>query len=73
VLELKRTREGLSDKDVGRQLIEDIAHYKASSDCQHLVCFVYDPEGRISNPDGLVADLESHPPAGLTVRVVIAR
>ena len=36
-------------------------------------CFVYDPEGRISNPDGLVADLERNPPAGLEVRVVIAR
>jgi hypothetical protein len=73
VLELKRTRRGLGDRDVGKQLIEDIAHYRASSDCDHLVCFVYDPEGRISNPDGLVADLEAHPPSGLTVRVVIGR
>jgi len=71
VLELKRTRKGLDDGELGKQLVADIAYYNASADCDHLVCFVYDPESRISNPAGIKADLERSP--GLDVRVVIAR
>lgn len=57
VVEIKKTRKGLSDKEVGNQLIEDIARYKAHPDCSVLICFVYDPEGRISNPRGIENDL----------------
>jgi hypothetical protein len=71
VLELKRTRDGLDDREVGNQLIEDIAHYGAHPDCERLICFVYDHDHRISNPDGLVHDLTSNPPGGLDVNVVI--
>jgi len=57
VIEVKHTRDGLSAKEVGTQLIEDIARYKTHQDCRMLVCFVYDPEGRIINPRGLEKDL----------------
>ncbi len=57
VIEVKKTRIGLSDKELGKQLIEDKAKYKTHQDCTRLICFTYDPEGRISNPKGLQNDL----------------
>ena len=57
VIEVKKTREGLGDKEVGEQLIIDIDKYKAHPDCERLVCFVYDPEERIHNPIGIMNDL----------------
>lgn len=58
VIEVKKTRESMKDKDIGEQLIIDIAKYKAHPDCKILICFVYDPDGRIVNPDGIIKDLE---------------
>lgn len=57
VIEVKKTRDGLSAKEVGEQLMIDIATYSTHPDCKTLVCFVYDPEGRIGNPVGLEKDL----------------
>ncbi len=57
VIEVKKTRKGLDDKEVGNQLILDSLHYKVHPDCKHLICFVYDPENRIKNPRGLESDL----------------
>ena len=58
-VELKMTREGLSDKELANQLILDIKRYPSHGSCKTLVFFVYDPEGRIANPRGLQADLNS--------------
>ena len=58
VIEVKKTRKGMKDKDLGEQLIIDISKYKVHPDCQRLICFVYDPEGRIINPEGIIKDLE---------------
>lgn len=58
VIEVKKTRNTMKDKDLGEQLIIDIAKYKAHPDCKKLICFVYDPDGRIVNPEGIVKDLE---------------
>ncbi len=57
VIETKKTRKGLGAKELGEQLIIDIARYKKHPNCAHLVCFVYDPENRIANPRGLESDL----------------
>lgn len=57
VIEVKKTREGLGDKELGEQLIIDIDKYKKHPDCEKLVCFVYDPEERIHNPVGIMNDL----------------
>lgn len=57
VVEIKKTRQGLDAKELGSQLIEDIARYQAHPDCDALVCFVYDTEGHISNPRGIENDL----------------
>jgi len=57
VVEVKRTRLKLESKQVGDQLLIDIGRYQAHPGCKTLLCFVYDPEGRIANPRGLEADL----------------
>lgn len=57
VIEVKKTRKGLSDKELGKQLIEDKERYKAHPDCKKLICFTYDPESRILNPKGIQNDL----------------
>jgi len=57
VIEVKKTRKGLGDKELGKQLIEDKEKYKAHPDCKKLICFTYDPEGRIVNPKGIQNDL----------------
>ena len=57
VIEVKKTRPGLGAKEIGNQLIQDIERYQVHPDCKTLYCFVYDPEGRVSNPVGLEMDL----------------
>ncbi len=59
VIEVKKTRLGLADKELGDQLIIDVERYKVHPDCKRLICFVYDAEGRIGNPNGLMADLNN--------------
>jgi len=71
VLEAKKTRPGLGAKELGTQLIEDIARYKQHPDCKTLVCFAYDPDGRIANPRGIESDL-SRTNDQMRVRVIIA-
>jgi hypothetical protein len=62
VIEVKKTRKGLGDKELGNQLIEDKERYKTHPDCKKLICFTYDPEGRITNPKGLETDLNKQEP-----------
>lgn len=70
VLEVKKTRQGLSAKEIGDQLIIDIERYKKMQGCKTLVCMVYDPENRITNPGGLQADL-SGTKEGLLVELLV--
>jgi hypothetical protein len=70
VLELKKTRAGLADKQLGDELIIDSARYAAHPDCKTLVCIVYDPENRIINPSALQADLSGNK-NGISVDVII--
>ena len=70
VIEVKKTRKNLTDKEIGEQLIVDIRKYAEHPDCSNLLCFVYDPEGRIGNPTGLEDDL-SRTENGLPVLVFV--
>jgi hypothetical protein len=70
VIETKKTRDTLRDKEIGSQLIEDIERYKNHPNCHKLYCFVYDPEGLIGNPKGLENDL-SGTKDHISVKVVI--
>ncbi len=56
-IEIKKTRPNLRDKELGEQLIIDKERYKSHHNCKTLICFVYDPEELIINPEGLVSDL----------------
>ncbi len=71
VVETKKTRASLHVGKLGEELLIDRARYEKHPNCQILVCFVYDPEGRIGNPVGLERDLEDHD-GNLKVRVIVA-
>ena len=71
VIEIKKARKGLGAKELGAQLIEDIARYENHPDCDTLVCFVYDPDGRLrvfeaygKGPDVLAHDIRAVLAAG---------
>lgn len=59
VIEVKKTRKGINDRELGKQLIEDKERYRSHPDCKKLICFAYDPEGRIVNPRGIENDLNT--------------
>ncbi len=56
-IEVKKTRESMDEKELSKQLIDDIARYKKLPNLKTLVLFVYDPDERINNPVGLENDL----------------
>ena len=70
VIEIKKARPGFGAKELGTQLIEDIARYQAHPNCDILICFVYDPDGRIANPRGIEGDL-NRTENGFAVEVLI--
>lgn len=72
VIEAKKTRAKLGAKEIGEQLAVDIIRYRAHPDCKSLICFVYDPEERITNPRGLEKDL-SKPVEEMQVEVHIVQ
>lgn len=70
VVEAKYASERLRDKRIGEELIIDISRYQSHPSCRFLICFVYDPEHQIRNPEGLEADL-SKKHGNLDVRVIV--
>jgi hypothetical protein len=56
---VKKTRPGLTAQDLTDQLRIDAARYRFHGRCTMLLCFMYDPDGRIGNPQGLEASLTS--------------
>ncbi|MEO8148568.1 MAG: hypothetical protein ABI723_13060 [Bacteroidia bacterium] len=71
VIEIKKTRNTLKDKEVGNELLLDIMHYKSHPDCKRLICFVYDPDSLIVNPRGIEDDLNKHTSDELIVEVYV--
>lgn len=69
-IETKMTRNGLQDREVGEQLAIDIARY--GDKCQTLICFIYDKGSLLSNPYGLISDLEALGADRVHVKVYIA-
>jgi len=70
-VEVKMTRDGLRDREIGDELLQDVARYKNHPDCSNLVCFIYDPKGLLKNPQGLASDIEKQSDSRLTVKAVI--
>ena len=71
VVEVKMTREKLADKEIGDQLIIDIERYKEHPDCNTLICFIYDPNGKIANSHALIGDLQNQSRDDLKVIVLV--
>ncbi len=69
-VEAKMTRKNLGQREIVTQLAEDILRYQAHPDCKTLICFVYDPSGKCSNPTALENDL-TQPHGALDVMVVV--
>lgn len=55
----KKTRSGLTAKELADQVAADFAYYGAQGRCSTLFCFMYDPEGRIGSPKRLETTLTS--------------
>lgn len=70
VIETKMARPTLTHKEVGDELLVDIARYKGHPHCKELWCFVYDPRGYVSNPRGIETDLSGERD-GLSIEVRI--
>jgi len=70
VIEVKKTRDSLSTADLASELLADIARYRSHPNCKTLVCFIYDPDGRIMNAEGLIHDLETSAPMPVRVFIV---
>lgn len=71
VIEVKKASNKLRDKEIGRQLIQDISHYKEHPDCKTLLCFIYDPEGMVGNPEAIIKDLTKNSTDDFQVKVFI--
>lgn len=57
IIEAKMTRKGLGQREVANELIIDIARYAQMPKVDRLICLVYDPTRRCSNPSALEHDL----------------
>jgi len=73
VIETKMTRKNLTQPELVRQLIQDKEQYRGHPDCGALVCFVYDPERRLSNPAAIERDLSDTHGRPATIVVVSPR
>ena len=70
-IEVKMTRDNLKDKEIGEQLIIDIAKYQQHPDVNTLYCFVYDPNAILHNPVGLENDLNKRSTDNFGVKVFV--
>jgi len=61
-VEAKMARKGLGQKELVTQLAKDILRYQSHQDCKTLMCFVYDPTAKCSNPTALENDLTKKQP-----------
>lgn len=59
VVVVKQTRSGLTTRDIAEQVTADSARYSTRPHGATLLCFIYDPDGRVGNPRGLEADLST--------------
>ena len=71
VIELKFVHDRYTDRTLGDELILDAKRYQAHPDCGLLICFVYDPQQRLKNPEALEHDVSVH--SGLLPVHVVVR
>ncbi len=74
VIETKRVRDKTHASKVGDELIIDIEHYRKHQNADHLWCVIFDPDLYITNPKGIVSDLEgtrTTPEGNVNVKVIV--
>ncbi|WP_445487834.1 PD-(D/E)XK nuclease domain-containing protein [Rhodopseudomonas sp. RCAM05734] len=59
VVEAKMTRPNLGQRDVGNQLLIDVARYAQLPTVDTLICLVFDPGQKCGNPRTLENDVEA--------------
>ena len=72
-VEVKKSRDSMTARTVGEELIVDRDKYAGHPDISHLVCIVIDHDGRLANPKGLELDLSrdsTKEGIAVTVRIV---
>lgn len=52
-IEVKYATNKLKDKDIGDQISADIQRYKGNIQLESIVFFIYDPDSKLRNPEGL--------------------
>lgn len=57
VVEVKRATKDMSSETLADELVIDVERYKENHSCDMLVCFVYDPEGFLPNPQAIMKQL----------------
>lgn len=70
VVTLKQTLSDRPKRDIGEELLSVVRHYQNHPHCRDLVCFVYDPEFRISKPHDLEKAL-SELKFGIQVKTIV--
>ncbi|SIL79256.1 Uncharacterised protein [Mycobacteroides abscessus subsp. abscessus] len=71
-IEVKKTRDSMTKKSLADELIIDRDRYSTDPRVGHLICLVFDHDGRLANPRGLESDLSRQSSAsGLAVTVKI--
>lgn len=71
-IEVKKSRDSMTPRSLADELIVDRDRYAADARVGHLICLVFDHEGRLANPRGLESDLSRESSAaGLAVTVKI--
>ncbi|WP_211309815.1 hypothetical protein ABZR88_09675 [Mucilaginibacter yixingensis] len=70
MIEVKKTRSNLKNRETGDQLAIDIERYSTHPFCKLLFCFVYDPDGYIANPTGFENSF-NRPRKDLDVKVMV--
>jgi hypothetical protein len=70
-IEVKKTRKGLSNVELRKQLNDDIPTYERHPDCNTLIFFIYDPENIIDNPIGFEKEFNDRTTNNLRIIVYI--
>lgn len=71
VVETKMTRESLTARKLGEELLIDAGRYPSHPNCEAIIAFVYDPARRVVNPLGVERDLTKRTSSGLSFMCVI--
>jgi hypothetical protein len=70
-IEVKYAKDSHKDKQIGDELLIDLAKYSEYPNCKSLYCFIYDPDYCISNPKGLENDLNNKSTDSFKVKVFV--